>query len=128
MLSNLFYILAIPFGFSPDKGSDLAVLPTGPLLLNPNGDTGFCLDVQNGVFANGTPVQMYVVFACPVRMPFSDGSLFHGFGNSFKCNGTPAQKWSIMEGNTKVQVSGTNFCLDASSSEWTALTTIREIS
>lgn len=35
---------------------------------------------------------------------------------SYDCNGTNAQKWLIDRGNTKVQVAGTNFCLDAGSS------------
>jgi len=48
-----------------------------------------CLDVQGGVFKDGTPVQIY------------------------ECNGTPAQQWYIIKGSTKVQVAGTNFCLDA---------------
>ncbi|KAF5336494.1 hypothetical protein D9611_006744 [Ephemerocybe angulata] len=50
-----------------------------------------CIDVQGGVFANGTPVQLY------------------------DCNGTPAQNWLLNHGSTKIQRSGTNFCLDAGS-------------
>ncbi|RXW19505.1 hypothetical protein EST38_g6362 [Candolleomyces aberdarensis] len=50
-----------------------------------------CLDVRGAVFANGTPVQIY------------------------DCNGTPAQNWILSRGSTKVQLAGTNFCLDASS-------------
>ncbi|KAF9531211.1 carbohydrate-binding module family 13 protein [Crepidotus variabilis] len=46
------------------------------------------MDVQGAVYANGTPVQIY------------------------DCNGTPAQKWVIDHGQTKVRVAGTNFCLD----------------
>jgi len=94
MLASFFYILAAPFSFTPDAGNDLVVLQkqsSGPLLLHPNGDTNFCLDIQGGVFADGTPVQI------------------------FECNGTPAQKWVINEGNTKVRAFGTNFCLDAGS-------------
>lgn len=56
MLSKLFYILAAPFGFYRDAGSDL--VPTGPLLLHPNGDPNFCLDITGGVFQDGTLVQM----------------------------------------------------------------------
>jgi hypothetical protein len=48
-----------------------------------------CLDVRGAVFANGTPVQIY------------------------DCNGTQAQRWIIKRGSTKVQIAGTNFCLDA---------------
>jgi len=48
-----------------------------------------CLDVRGGVFANGTPVQIY------------------------DCNGTQAQRWIINSGSlSQVQVAGTNFCLD----------------
>ena len=36
--------------------------PTGSHQLHPNGNSGKCLDVQGGVMANGTPVQMYVPF------------------------------------------------------------------
>ncbi|KAF4573626.1 Ricin B lectin domain-containing protein [Pleurotus pulmonarius] len=51
-----------------------------------------CLDVQGDVQSNGTPVQI------------------------FDCNGSPAQTWVIKPGPTKVQLAGTNFCLDAGSS------------
>ena len=34
---------------------------------------------------------------------------------SYDCNGTPAQNWTITTGETKVQLAGTNFCLDAGS-------------
>jgi len=38
--------------------------------------------------------------------------------NRFDCNGTGAQKWLISKGNTQVKLAGTNFCLDAGSSEF----------
>ncbi|KAJ2935517.1 hypothetical protein H1R20_g1575, partial [Candolleomyces eurysporus] len=60
--------------------------------LHPNWNWGKCLDVRGAVFANGTPVDI------------------------FDCNGTPAQNWIVNRGSTKVQVAGTNFCLDAG--EW----------
>ncbi|KAF6763219.1 ricin B lectin domain-containing protein [Ephemerocybe angulata] len=63
-----------------------------PVQLHPNWNSRKCLDVQGGVFANGTPVDI------------------------FDCNGTPAQNWIINPGNTRVQVAGQNFCLDAG--EW----------
>ncbi|KAJ3556356.1 hypothetical protein NM688_g2074 [Phlebia brevispora] len=50
-----------------------------------------CLDVRGDVVQDGTPVQIY------------------------DCNGTPAQQWNIVRGSTKVQLAGTNFCLDAGS-------------
>ncbi|RDB19188.1 Endo-1,4-beta-xylanase A [Hypsizygus marmoreus] len=59
--------------------------------LNPNGNKSKCADVRGAAFANGTPVQIY------------------------DCNNTPAQKWTISRGSTKVQLTGTNFCLDAGS-------------
>lgn len=37
---------------------------------------------------------------------------------SYDCNGTGAQKWVLNRGNGKVQVAGTNFCLDAGSSAY----------
>jgi hypothetical protein len=77
--------------------------------LNPNLNLNKCLDVRGGVFANGTPVQMFVLspsFYTHVLI------LCH----SYDCNGTGAQKWVINRGNTKVRVNGTNFCLDAGSS------------
>ncbi|KAF8966639.1 ricin B lectin domain-containing protein [Flammula alnicola] len=60
--------------------------------IHPNSDSAKCLDVRGANFANGTPVQIY------------------------DCNGTGAQKWFYVRGSTKVQVAGTNFCLDAGSS------------
>ncbi|KAL0961332.1 hypothetical protein HGRIS_006289 [Hohenbuehelia grisea] len=57
--------------------------------IHPNGNTKKCLDVQGNVRENGTPVQIY------------------------DCNGTGAQKWVLNSANTKVQLAGTNFCLDA---------------
>ena len=79
--------------------------------LNPNFNNNKCLDVRGDVLANGTPVQMYV----------SEGywqttHLTHSI--SYDCNGTPAQNWTVTSttGSTKVQLAGTNFCLDAGSS------------
>jgi len=40
------------------------------------------------------------------------------FTCSYNCNGTPAQEWIITKYNTKVQLAGTNFCLDAGSGEF----------
>ena len=37
---------------------------------------------------------------------------------SYDCNGTGAQNWVINSGTTALQVSGTNYCLDAGSGEW----------
>lgn len=83
-MNSLFYLLlALP-----------ATLAQGLLrntTINPGLDNNKCLDVQGGVFADGTPVQI------------------------FDCNGTPAQNWTITTGETKVHLAGTNFCLDAGS-------------
>ncbi|KAF9473924.1 G-X-X-X-Q-X-W domain-containing protein [Pholiota conissans] len=76
---------------------DITFCPTGvfpPLTttLHPDYTVQKCIDVRGAVFANGTPVQIY------------------------DCNGTPAQNWVLTRGGTKVQLAGTNFCLDAGSS------------
>ena len=38
------------------------------------------------------------------------------YDNSYDCNGTGAQQWSLNAGTTAVQVANTNFCLDAGTS------------
>ncbi|KAG6846985.1 hypothetical protein H0H93_010743 [Arthromyces matolae] len=60
--------------------------------IHPNGDTSMCLDVRGGIFADGTPVQIY------------------------ECNGSAAQMWNINNGTTIVQthING-KYCLDAGS-------------
>ncbi|KAF8960459.1 G-X-X-X-Q-X-W domain-containing protein [Flammula alnicola] len=73
---------------------DITFCPTGkyPSLgtaIHPNFNTNKCIDVRGAILANGTPVQIY------------------------DCNGTPAQRWIVNRGSTKVQLAGTNFCLDA---------------
>ncbi|KAH8833973.1 carbohydrate-binding module family 13 protein, partial [Flagelloscypha sp. PMI_526] len=52
-----------------------------------------CLDVKGNEQVNGTHVQVY------------------------DCNGTGAQRWkmSTWSGSTKIQLDGTNYCLDAGS-------------
>jgi len=77
-LSTLIYILATPFSLSPVMESGQG-LTAGPVSLHPNGDTSKCLDVRLSVFANGTPVQMYVAVSTPLCIPRFDGSLFPGF-------------------------------------------------
>ncbi|TEB21133.1 ricin B-like lectin [Coprinellus micaceus] len=72
--------------FCPDGGWPLK----GSFRIKPGyGAVNKCLEVRGGVVANGTPVQIY------------------------DCNGTPAQEWYVGRGSTKVQLAGTNFCLDA---------------
>ncbi|KAF9473923.1 hypothetical protein BDN70DRAFT_885382 [Pholiota conissans] len=68
------------------------VFPTLTTTIHPFNTVNKCMDVRGAVFANGTPVQIY------------------------DCNGTPAQNWVLTRNSTKVQVAGTNFCLDAGSS------------
>ena len=45
----------------------------------------------------------------------------------YDCNGTQAQRWIINRGSTKVQIAGTNFCLDAGTSQWFNLSAIIEL-
>ncbi|KAF9475158.1 hypothetical protein BDN70DRAFT_841310 [Pholiota conissans] len=66
--------------------------PNSGIEIHPGSSVTKCLDVRGANFANGTPVQIY------------------------DCNGTKAQKWFVIRGSTKVQLAGTNFCLDAGSS------------
>ncbi|KDR84330.1 hypothetical protein GALMADRAFT_237117 [Galerina marginata CBS 339.88] len=80
--------IAYTITFCPSGSFPGAVTPTA---LHPNGNTNKCMDVRGANYANGTPVQIY------------------------DCNGTGAQKWVLNRENTKVQVAGTNFCLDAGS-------------
>ncbi|KAL0951942.1 hypothetical protein HGRIS_008594 [Hohenbuehelia grisea] len=76
----------------PDDPSPPPPPPSGGgTEIHPNGNDDKCLDVEGNVQANGTPVQIY------------------------DCNGTGAQQWVINTGDTKVQLAGTNFCLDAGS-------------
>ncbi|KAJ8514806.1 hypothetical protein ONZ45_g7709 [Pleurotus djamor] len=65
--------------------------PTDVSQIHPVGNGYQCLDVRGNIVANGTPVQIY------------------------ECNGSTAQNWVIKAGSTKVQLAGTNFCLDAGS-------------
>ncbi|KAF8970080.1 G-X-X-X-Q-X-W domain-containing protein [Flammula alnicola] len=79
---------------TPNTNYDITFCPTGKFptagaTIHPNFNTAKCMDVRGANFANGTPVQIY------------------------DCNGTPAQSWTIRRGSTKVQLTGTNFCLDA---------------
>ncbi|MCL6388895.1 hypothetical protein EXT55_22285, partial [Pectobacterium carotovorum subsp. carotovorum] len=61
--------------------------------LHPNGNWRKCLNVKDGKFWNGAPVEI------------------------LDCNNSPSQNWMINNGNTRVQVAGQNYCLDAGS-EW----------
>ncbi|KAL1408566.1 hypothetical protein Q8F55_005379 [Vanrija albida] len=76
---------------APSSSSTAAPGPTGKPI-HPNGNNNKCLDVRGNVVENGTPVQVY------------------------DCNGSAAQSWVVAKGSTSVQLAGTNFCLDASSS------------
>ncbi|EDR03633.1 carbohydrate-binding module family 13 protein, partial [Laccaria bicolor S238N-H82] len=62
--------------------------PTG-VQIHPNSNNTKCMDVAGNIRQNGTPVQI------------------------FDCNGSSGQRWNITRGLTKVQLAGTNFCLDA---------------
>ncbi|KAJ3504999.1 hypothetical protein NMY22_g17733 [Coprinellus aureogranulatus] len=63
-----------------------------PVQLHPNYNWKKCLDVVGGNFYNGAQVDIY------------------------DCTGAPGQNWLVNQGNTKVQLAGQNFCLDAG--EW----------
>ncbi|KAF8810387.1 hypothetical protein BYT27DRAFT_7186611 [Phlegmacium glaucopus] len=82
--------LAYDITFCP-SGSFPSTSPPTSQTIHPNSNPNKCLDVRGAVFANGTPVQIY------------------------DCNGTGAQNWVLNRASTKVQVAGTNFCLDAGS-------------
>lgn len=62
---------------------------------------------------------MEPLFKCELRSPRVCGySISLGDpSNSYDCNGTAAQKWTINASTTKVVLAGTEFCLDAGSSE-----------
>jgi len=45
---------------------------------------------------------------------------------SYDCNGSAAQVWAINKNDTKVQLSGTGFCLDAGSGQSDFSTSTRE--
>ncbi|KAF8798543.1 ricin B-like lectin [Phlegmacium glaucopus] len=51
--------------------------------------TSGCLDVRNGIFQDGTPVQIY------------------------DCNESAAQNWTMSTGPAEIGLTNTNFCLDA---------------
>lgn len=40
------------------------------------------------------------------------------FWDRYDCNSTQSQQWVINRGSTKVQLAGTNFCLDGDSCQW----------
>ncbi|KDR84331.1 hypothetical protein GALMADRAFT_111607 [Galerina marginata CBS 339.88] len=71
--------------------------PPASNAIHPNFNNKWCMDVRGAQYANGTPVQIY------------------------DCNGTGAQKWVLKKGSTKVQLEGTNFCLDAGSTPGNAV-------
>ncbi|KAH6890203.1 carbohydrate-binding module family 13 protein, partial [Coprinopsis sp. MPI-PUGE-AT-0042] len=72
-------------------GPDPIPPPFPGVEIHPNGQPGKCVEVRGGVFANGTPVQIY------------------------DCNGTAAQKWVFVRNQVQAQIrlANTNFCLDA---------------
>jgi len=75
--------------FCPEK----TLPPAGFTTIHPNSQGNKCLDVRGAIFSDGTVVQIY------------------------DCNGTAAQRWVTTKGGapTRVQLAGTNFCLDAGS-------------
>ncbi|CAA7263867.1 unnamed protein product [Cyclocybe aegerita] len=89
------FLFALPIALAMPQGTTPPPTPPtcpGQGQIHPNGVYNKCLDVQGALFQNGTPVQVY------------------------DCNGSPAQTWDYIRGSTKVQLRGTNYCLDAGSS------------
>lgn len=89
--------------------------PPGGPKCNPDGKAK-CLDVQGAKFANGTPVQMFVVIS--VLWSYETSSYL---SISYDCNRSNAQDWEFHEpGPTSIRLRNTNFCLDAGSSEFSS--------
>ncbi|KAG6886767.1 hypothetical protein C0992_002478 [Termitomyces sp. T32_za158] len=86
-ISVLLFLVSVPALLA----SADCTLDSSAYVIHPNGDTTKCLDVRGANFTNGTPVQIY------------------------DCNGSDAQMWNIMPGQTTVKVHINNFCLDAGS-------------
>ncbi|KAF4604588.1 hypothetical protein EYR40_003362 [Pleurotus pulmonarius] len=88
------FIATCAHGLTIDLASRQAAATNGSSVstqIHPYGVVGKCLNVKGDAMANGTPVEL------------------------FDCNGSVGQNWSIVKGQTKVQLAGTNFCLDAGS-------------
>lgn len=82
--------------------------------LHPSQNVNMCLDVQGNNQYNGAPVQMYAfnhISRCAIF------SLIILRFVSYDCNGSGAQMWSYQPDKARIQLAGTNYCLDASSSE-----------
>ncbi|OXH38656.1 hypothetical protein J008_01846 [Cryptococcus neoformans] len=93
---HIVYILGLaPLAFAAvierDPPKFQPVQSTKTVRLHPNGDKSKCVDLLGNIHQDGQPVQVY------------------------DCNGTPAQDWVLnaRRGQTKVQLAGTSFCLDA---------------
>ncbi|KAL0945339.1 hypothetical protein HGRIS_000837 [Hohenbuehelia grisea] len=71
-----------------ESPSDPPLLPS-VVQLHPDGMVDKCLDVNSNFRFNGARVQIY------------------------DCNGSGAQDWVLNFGNTKVQLAGSDYCLDA---------------
>ncbi|KAF4606091.1 hypothetical protein EYR38_000136 [Pleurotus pulmonarius] len=90
------FIATCAHGLTIDLASRQAAATNGSSVstqIHPYGVVGKCLNVKGDAMANGTPVEL------------------------FDCNGSVGQNWSIVKGQTKVQLAGTNFCLDAGSGQ-----------
>jgi hypothetical protein len=88
-----FAILAALAAADCSIGGSLAAIPSGGSPIHPNGNTNMCLDVQSNNQRDGTPVQVW------------------------ECNGSAAQQWTFNRGSGQIKLTGTNYCIDASSCE-----------
>jgi hypothetical protein len=79
------------------------------------GNSGECIDVQDGLTADGTPIQAFQCHGSPNERWFiQNGAISESFGSCIDvqggapvegsaiilvaCNGTPSQRWSITNG------------------------------
>ncbi|KAH6912142.1 G-X-X-X-Q-X-W domain-containing protein [Coprinopsis sp. MPI-PUGE-AT-0042] len=87
-----------------------APAPTPPTYRCPVADTAFDVTALT-----------YKVVPWPMEPPYSCKYIPRRFGaplttiGSYDCNDSDAQRWFLSYGATKVQLAGTNFCLDAGS-------------
>lgn len=100
MLFNLLVLAGVASGLcvpttstSTSATSTTTSSSSGGTYLHPNGNNNLCLTLRSNTRADGTPVEI----------------------NTCTAN-NPAQQWTLTRGSTAVQLTGTNYCLDAGSS------------
>ncbi|KAK4686618.1 hypothetical protein P7C73_g3516, partial [Tremellales sp. Uapishka_1] len=97
---------ALPLVTSPGAANPMSTPDV--YLVHPNGLQDKCLDVSGNARENGTAVQMYAPLS---HLAVVVVSLAHVF--RYDCNGTGAQRWSLNRDETKLQLVGSDLCLDA---------------